>query len=212
MNIRSSVKIFMLLTVIAEGIFSQNIKLTGAENISERTLVNHSSSSKKISIIKTEESINEAMLEKKLYEFELSNRRVEPKNIPYKFDIVSSFRSNIRYGGFWDKYAIINFTPEMYIKPFDFISVYAIRNMSFWVPIDGIKQNFRSMALRSAAILAADNSVKLFLRNEKVLGPVVGFLLKNFFLYLVNKTEKDSDSKNDLKNYDNHYYAVSIRF
>lgn len=212
MDISSSVKIFVLFTVIVEGIFSQNIKLTNSENNSEYSLINNSSSSEKISIVKPEKKVETAEIESKLYEFQFNAFNRPEKNVVFKFDIVSSFRSNIRYGGFWDKYAIVNFTPEMYIKPFDFISIYAIRSMSFWVPIDGIKQNFKSMALRSAAILAVDNSIKLFLGNEKIIGPVMGFLLKNLFLYAINKSESESDNKNNLKNYDQHYYAISIRF
>lgn len=217
MKYSSSVKILMLLTLLAdsflfEEIYSQGIKLTNTENTSSRTFVNNDISAEKISIIKSEESIREAMLEKKFYEFEFLNSRSEPKNIPYKLDIVSSFRGNIRYGGFWDKYAIINFTPEMYIKPFDFISIYAIHNMSCWVPIDGIKQNFRSMALRSAAIMAVDNTVKFIFGLNGVAGPVINFLLKNALMYLINNNENESDKQNNLLKHNNFYYALSIRF
>src|SRR5690348_11124922 len=44
--------------------------------------------------------------------------------------IISSFKSNIHFAGFWNHYAIINFTPDVFVKAFDFISIYASHNTS----------------------------------------------------------------------------------
>lgn len=177
----------------------------------EQGSVNSLNSVGKISIIKKEESrINS--LGNELYGFQYFNQQNNSKSTEPDFDVVSSFRSNIRFGGFWDKYTIINLTPEMQIKPADFISVYAIHNTSYFVPIDGIKQNFRSMAIRSAAVMIVDNSMKMLMSSSKIIGPVIGFLAKNLLIYAVDKFEKESDAKNNLLNYDYHYYSVSIRF
>src|SRR5437667_2922538 len=77
--------------------------------------------------------------------------------------LVSSFRSNIRFGGFWDKYAVINFSPSVFVKPFDFISIYGNHNSGYFIPIKAIKQEMKSLCIRSAAILAIDNACRYLL-------------------------------------------------
>jgi hypothetical protein len=209
---RSTVKTFLFVISICHPAYAQDIKLTSISPETESTPVTQMRSVDKFSIIKSEESFKYAALEKAVYDFQFSVKSNRPKNIIPQLDIISSFRSNIRFGGFWDKYTIINFTPQMYIKPVDFISIYAIHQTSFFVPIDGIKPNIRSMALRSAAVILVDNSVKIFLGSSKVIGPVLGFLAKNLLIYTVNKMEKEADKKNNLISYDHHYYSISIRF
>ncbi len=213
---KSPVKTFLfpsLIFILLCGItFAQNIKKVNPTIIETESPLLNMKSVEQLSIIKTEESINQLSFEKTLYDIQLSAYKPGNKNIIPQLDIISSFRSNIRFGGFWDKYTIINFTPEMFVKPAEFISIYAIHSMSYFVPIDGIKQNFKSMALRSAAIMVVDNSVKLFLSASKIIGPVISFLAKNFLIYTINKMEKETDSKNNLNNFSYQYYSVSIRF
>lgn len=127
------------------------------------------------------------------------------------FNIVSSFRQNIRFGGFWDRYAIVNFTPDMYIKPFDFISIYAVHNSSYFIPIKAVKEHFKLMAIQSAAVLAIDNSVKYLLPVNKMIKAIAGFILKNIVMssLLSDIINKGSDRIFEQGNY---YCAVSIRF
>ena len=128
-----------------------------------------------------------------------------------KFNIVSSFRQNIRFGGFWDRYAIVNFTPNMYIKPFDFISIYAIHNSSYFVPVKAVKEHFRIMAIQSAAILAIDNTVKYFLPAGKMIKAIAGFVLKN--VVINSLMEKIISSGSDkIFEQGNYYCAISVRF
>ncbi len=210
MKLNSTVKasLFVLLCNIT---FAQDLKVSGTHSTQNESPLVSMKSVEKLSIIKTDE-IQKSELIKEFYDIQFKvSKPPGKKDIP-RFDIISSFRSNIRFGGFWDKYSIINFTPEMNIQPTDFIRVYAIHSMSYFVPIDRIKQNFRSMALRGAAIMVIDNSVKLLLGSSRLFGPLLSFLAKNLLIYSINKIEKESDKKNNLNNYDYHYYSVSIRF
>jgi len=191
--------------------FAQDLKIVNTHTTLNESPLMNMKSVEKLSIIKTDET-PESELIKEFYDIQFKVSKPSGKKDIPRFDIISSFRSNIRFGGFWDKYSIINFTPEMSIRPVDFISIYAIHSMSYFVPIDRIKQNFRSMALRSAAIMIIDNSVKLVLGSSRVFGPLLSFLAKNLLIYSINKIEEESDKKNNLNNYDYHFYSVSIRF
>jgi hypothetical protein len=127
------------------------------------------------------------------------------------FNIVSSFRENIRFGGFWGKYAIININPSLNIKPFDFISIYANQNLSCFIPIDGIKEHFKSLFVQGVAILAVDNSVKLFFDSHKILPVLAGFVIKNFIISTVIKSI-NKQTGNKMYAYNSYYYSMSIRF
>lgn len=123
-------------------------------------------------------------------------------------NIISSFKSNIHFAGFWDHYAIINFTPDMYVKPFEFISFYASHNTSIYVPISEAKSYVKSLAIKSIAIVAIDNTIKFLLPPNKILQSLAGFAAKNIIMSFL-KTTSASNSSLEFKYY---YYSVSIRF
>lgn len=127
------------------------------------------------------------------------------------FNIISSFRQNIRFGGFWDRYAIVNFKPDMFIKPFEFLSIYAVHNSSYFIPITAVKEHFKLMALQSAAILAIDNTIKHFMPAGKIIKSVTGFLLKNIVMNtMLGKIKSNGNDK--IFEQGSYYCAVSIRF
>lgn len=171
------------------------------------------------SIISVEPSVNESLHETQIkskseelyrYSFDLLQKSKVLKE-ERTFNIVSSFRQNIRFGGFWDRYAIVNFTPDMYIKPFDFLSVYAVHNSSYFIPVKAIKEHFRLLAIQSAAILVIDNSVKHLMPAGKMIRTITGFLLKNI---VINTLLDDILSRGSDRIFEqgSYYCAVSIRF
>jgi hypothetical protein len=121
--------------------------------------------------------------------------------------LVSSFRSNIRFGGFWDKYAIINFSPSVFITPFDFISIYGNHNAGFFIPINAIKHEMKSLCIRSAAILAIDNACRFLMGTGGLVPAVTNFVLKAAVLGLLKTTPST-----EVIQYNTFYYAVSVRF
>lgn len=123
----------------------------------------------------------------------------------------SSYRNNIRFGGFWNKYAIINFTPSFYIKPFSSVSVYAIHSYSCFVPIDGIKEHAKSLFIQGAAVLAVDNSIKFLFSSEDIIPKIAGFVFKTIIITEIMKSV-NKDKTNLM--YENRIfrYSVSIRF
>jgi hypothetical protein len=165
----------------------------------------------RISIIK-DENINKAEIERIFLSYQSSLSQKKQKEFS-TFDVVSSsFRSNIRFGGFWDKYAIINFTPQMNLKPFDFVSIYASHNMSCFIPIKGVKEHFKSMAIQSAAIMAVESSLKFLLPEESVVKSILGFALKNAIIfYFMKPYLENTKGENQILEYDQYYYSMSIR-
>jgi hypothetical protein len=165
-------------------------------------------SSKKESLPETETELKSAELYR--YSFDLLQKSKTLKE-ERTFNIVSSFRQNIRFGGFWDRYAIVNFTPDMFIKPFDFLSVYAVHNSSYFIPIKAVKEHFKLMAIQSAAILVIDNSVKHLMPAGNMIKSITGFLLKNI---VINTLLDDILSKGSDRIFEqgSYYCAVSVRF
>jgi len=127
------------------------------------------------------------------------------------FNIVTSFRENIHFGGWWNKYAIINFTPNINIKPFGFISIYANQNLSCFVPIDGIKEHFEFLCVQGASILAIDNGFKLLFDQSRIVPAVISFALKNIVMSVVMNT-LNNNSPNRLYSYRSYYYSMNISF
>ncbi len=127
------------------------------------------------------------------------------------FNIVSSFRENIHFGGYWNRYAIINFTPNINIKPFDFISIYANQNLSCYIPISGIKEHFEFLCIQGASILAVDNSFKLLFNQDKIIPSIIGFALKNVIMSVL-MSSLNNNSENKLYSFRSYYYSMSIQF
>lgn len=128
-----------------------------------------------------------------------------------KFDPVSSFRSNIRFGGFWDRYAIVNYTPALNIAPFSFMDLSAYHNMSYFVPVKAVKEHFKSMALQSAAVLG----IETVFRYVKILPPmlqqIISFFCKNAVLQFMQKRVLNEGADRIFRHV-NYYYSLRIRF
>jgi len=138
----------------------------------------------------------------------LNSKQSSVYNFRFPNTLVSSFNNNFHFAGFWNKYAIINVTPQMYIKPFDFISIYANHSTSMYIPIAKVKEHFKSLAVEGAAVLAIDNSVKFLFSSKPLLQSVVNFIAKNIAISFIKKSF-EGEKITEFKYY---YYAVSIRF
>ena len=207
----------LTITFLAAALFcalssSQDIMITKSEIATSTEMPPELKVVKRISIAKdeVEARTHQYFLTEYRYKFPSGSIKEEKPS----FNIVSSFRSNIRFGGFWDKYAIINFTPQMFIKPFDFISIYANHNTSCFVPIKAVKEHFKSLAVQGAAVLAVDNSVKFLLSSNSLISAIVSFAAKNVAIYYIMKSFNKGNITNDNKivDYQNYYYAFSVRF
>ena len=132
----------------------------------------------------------------------------------FRFDLVSSVGSNISFGGIYEKYAFINFTPNMFIRPADGIQIYANHNLLKVVPLEDINNAAGSLILQSIVLVAAENTVNLIVNERTWVSDLVSFTLKNILIgMLVRPVVKISNRKMIPWIQDeSFYYSVSIRF
>ena len=82
---------------------------------------------------------------------------------------------------------------------------------SCFVPMEGIKEHVKSLFIQSAAILAVDNTIKVFFGSGRIIPSIAGFAVKtiiiNSLMSSINKNKK-----NKIRDYKSYYFAVSIRF
>jgi hypothetical protein len=123
----------------------------------------------------------------------------------------ASFRSNVRFGGFWEKWAIINFSPSIFISPFSFINIYADHKISFFIPMTAIKDEVKNLCIQGAALLAVDNAFRFFIKSDELIPVITNFALKNIVLTLVNKSINHKKGS-EVYEYNSMYYSMSIRF
>ena len=208
----NSLKYILIFFLSAEIIFSQEIK-TGNENEAVRYKDKLSDA-----VITKSENINSSnAVENKIRIIEeikfrnFSNEKKERN----KIDIVSSFGNNISFGGFWDNYAVINFTPQISIQPAGFISIYANRYLNCLIPLSSLKEYSGSVILQGIAILSIDQSMKLFLQNKTGwISEIISFAAKNLLLNLIIKPsiKNTSNSPSQSLQFENFYYSMSIAF
>lgn len=121
--------------------------------------------------------------------------------------IVSSVKNNIHFAGFWDHYAIINFTPQFYIQPFDFISIYANHSTSVYVPVMEAKNYVKSLAIEGAAMVVIESSLHYLLPPNAIIQSLAGFAAKNIAMAVLKNSQSSK-----LLEFKYYYYSVSIRF
>lgn len=206
------VKIFrvsILSLFIISYLFSQSTKVKSVITQTETSVLINTDLNNNISITKENKVFSKTT---ELFMFEMFSHRNHQAELPFTQSIVSSFRDNIRFGGFWDKFTIVNLTPSLNIKPAEFISLYAFHNLSYFVPLEGIRENIKSMAMRGGVLMAVDYAEKMFSNRKNILVPLISFAAKILLVNIINRTEKDRDKENNLLHYDYQYYSVSIRF
>ena len=159
----------------------------------------------KISSPQKQDDIKTFLMERRSFAKPQNKSKIESA-----FSLVSSVRKNIRFAGFWKRFAIINFTPNVYLQPNDNISLYANHTYSCLIPIKGIKEHFKMLCIQGVSILAVDNAVKYIFGSDKMIPARAGFALKTI---IINSVMSTINKGKKTKIYDNisYYYSVSIR-
>lgn len=131
------------------------------------------------------------------------------------FDILSTIQSNLSFGGFWDKYVVINFTPQVQIKPTGFLNIYSNHYLNCLIPLDEVAEYSRSIVIQAFAFSAFDNSVKLITGEENnwILNAAV-YTVKNILLNILVKPafERNGESPSSVLMFDSYYYSININF
>lgn len=130
------------------------------------------------------------------------------------FDILGNFGDNISFGGFYESFAILNFTPQLNIKPTGFLNIYANHYLNVLIPLSRAKDVSNSILLNSVSMIALEYVTDLFFRNDNWLAQIAEFAIKNCILNLSLKPGlKNVTANNDsILQFDNYYYSFSIVF
>lgn len=127
----------------------------------------------------------------------------------FNFNPIKSINGNIKFGGVYDNKVDLYFAPQMYIKPFDWIGIYAIRHKHVYIPIEEIKDNIKPLAIETAGLVIIENVVNFFTLNDKMINGILNFALKNGFTFLMQSLE---DENKKLPKWEYYYCSVGIRF
>lgn len=211
MKILVIISIFSIGILMQSAIFAQDLPVSLNNNIPDNaannSLIKLQKQAKPL-LIETKEQNPSEIANVQLLNNAYASMHIKQKEPSPPANIISSFKSNIHFAGFWDRYAIINFTPDMYVKPFEFISFYASHNTSVYVPISEVKSYVKSLAIKSIAIVAVDNTIKFLLPPNKIIQSLAGFAAKNIILSFL----KTASGGTPLLEFKYYYYSVSIRF
>ncbi len=216
-------KVLILLFLVSGSVLAQDqagvpgSRRTSSDNVS--AILNESLNSSKVSplsnVTPVSKDNDQQIMSMMLDQYSSGRKYFQPQKQITQPDIksrlVSSFRENIHFAGFWNHYAIINFTPAMNIKPFDFMTIDANQNLSCYIPIGGIKEHFKTILIHGAAILAIDNSVKLMEVSNSMVRSIAGFVLKNVITTIL-KAYIDKPSSKKIYSYNSYFYSMSIKF
>ncbi|HMQ68939.1 MAG TPA: hypothetical protein PKA90_07985 [Ignavibacteria bacterium] len=201
--------IFISFLIFANISIAQKTKIIETIKISPETDLK--------AIQSSQEKSTENTLRKEFYyrldNLEFNSGRIKnDKN--HSFDFLGNFGNNVSFGGFYESFAVINFTPQIYIKPAGFISVYANHYLNVLIPLSRAKEVSNSVLISSVSMLALEYASDLLFRNESWLAEIAEFTIKNCLLNLSLKPglkNKDSSNENILQ-FDNFYYSISISF
>ncbi|MCB0727569.1 MAG: hypothetical protein KDD00_08895 [Ignavibacteriae bacterium] len=201
--------IFISILIFANVSVSQTTKITETIKISPETDLKVFQSA--------QEKSSENKLKKEFYyridNLEFNSSKFKKKE-DYSFDILGNFGNNVSFGGFYESFAVINFTPQLNIKPAGFISVYANHYLNVLIPISRAREVSNSVLISSVSMLALEYAADLLFRNENWLAEIAEFAIKNCLLNLSLKPglkNYDSSGENILQ-FDNFYYSMSISF
>lgn len=196
----------LLITALSFNLYSQD--KAPVEDILQTA---QPDASRKNSVIKVNPDERSLPPNIEFYRYELKMFAPQQSKQDEKFDPVSSFRSNIRFGGFWDRYAIVNYTPALNIAPFSFMDISAYHNMSYFVPVKAVKEHFKSMVVQSAAVLGIETAFRYIKILPPMLQQIISFFCKNAVLQYMQKRVLNEGTDRVFRHI-NYYYSMRIRF
>jgi hypothetical protein len=132
----------------------------------------------------------------------------------FRFNLIESMNSNVKFGGFYNGSINIQFSPAMYIKPFSFLSIYANRQKNLFIPMERLQENAASLAAETSGMIIIETLVKLILPPNIIVRGITEFTLKNcisFLMYSIFNSSQGSRSSGVYK-YDFYYLSAGITF
>lgn len=131
----------------------------------------------------------------------------------FRFDLIQSVNSNVKFGGFFNGSVNIQFSPSMNIKPFSFLSIYANHQKNLFIPMESLQENALPLAVETTGMVVIENVVKFFAPPDKIIRGLTEFTLKNCISFMIYSLFTDSQSNNGgVYKYDFYYVSAGITF
>ncbi len=135
----------------------------------------------------------------------------------YHFDLIQSVNNNVKFGGFYNGGVNIQFSPAMYIKPFDFLSIYASRQKNLFIPMERLFNNASQLAAETSGMILIENAVRFFAPPNKIVKGIAEFTLKNCVAYLIyalfnSSVNSSGENNNGVSKYDFYYFSAGVTF
>lgn len=203
------ISIIIIIFLIAGTCSAQDISTPPVKPPQEIPKTETSESFSSRTINSTENKKRNDLIRAENYEYTFSRARQEES-----FDLFSSVGSNINFGGIWDRYTVINFTPQLDMKPADFISVYANHYMNCLIPLTEVKEYSKTLVIQTAAIMTVEGCMNLFFEKKNWIAQTVSFALKNIItnLFIMPSIENRNAYKDDILLYHSYYCSVKFVF
>jgi hypothetical protein len=132
----------------------------------------------------------------------------------YRFDPVGSLGENIRFSGFYERFAFISYSPKMFIKPADFIQFYSHHELLKVVPLDNARSAGAEILIESLVLVGTEALVHLAARESTWISELAAFAVKNLLMELALRPKLKTSNKSFIPwiQDESFYCSMSIRF
>lgn len=135
----------------------------------------------------------------------------------YRFDLIESLNSNVKFGGFYNGSVNIQFLPAMYIKPFDFLSIYANHQKNLFIPMQSLRENAVQLAVETTGMVVIENAIRFLAPENKIVKGLAEFTLKNCVSLLAysifnSSSNSSGESNGGVYKYDFYFLSAGITF
>lgn len=131
----------------------------------------------------------------------------------YSFDPVGSFGDNIRFSGFYERFAFISYSPKMFIRPSDFIQIYSHHDLLKVVPLDNARSAGAETLAESLVLVGTEAVIRLAAGESTWISELAAFAVKNLMMFAMRPKLKSSNKSYIPWIQDESFYcSVSVRF
>ncbi len=132
----------------------------------------------------------------------------------YRFDPVGSLGDNIRFSGFYERFAFISYSPKMFIRPSDFIQIYSHHELLKVVALDNAGSAGTETLIESLVLVGTEALVRLAARESTWISELAAFAVKNLLMELALRQKLRSSNKSYIPwiQDESFYCSMSIRF
>ena len=154
----------------------------------------------------------------KLIKYRIENLEIKHRSFENtdkrSFDVLGNISNNVSFGGFYENFALLNFTPQLNIDPAEFLNIYANHYYNIFIPLSRAKDISSSVIINSFSLLILDGTSDLLFEDKNWIAQIAELALKNCIInvFLKPKLTENQFSNDKILHFDNFYYSLRIIF